>query len=77
MVLGLKPIGKLVTPRAQVLDRTKILHGPRTQTYEETSHSKSLSAIQNQGLAWSLDLNLWDTSYFEKNLSPRLDKGLA
>ena len=39
MVLGLKPMGKLDTPRVQVLDRTKVLHGPRTQTYRETRHS--------------------------------------
>ena len=38
MVLELKPIGKLVTPEAQVLDRTKVLHGPQTQTYGETSY---------------------------------------
>ena len=38
MVLGLKPMGKLDTPRAQVLDRTKVLRGPRTQTYGETRH---------------------------------------
>ena len=39
MVLGLKPMGKLDTPGAQVLDRTKVLHGPRTQTYGKTKHS--------------------------------------
>ena len=44
-------MGKLDTLRAEVLDRTKVLHGPRTQTYGETRHSKSLSARQNQGLA--------------------------
>ena len=40
MVLGLKPMGKLDTPSAQVLDRTKVLHGPQTQTYGETSYFK-------------------------------------
>ena len=40
MVLGLKPVGKLVTSKnIQMLDRTKVLHGPRTQTYGETSYS--------------------------------------
>ena len=39
MVLGLKSMGKLDTEnKAQVLDRTKALHGPRTQAYEETRH---------------------------------------
>ena len=38
MVLELKPMGKLATlRRIQVLDRTKVLHGPQTQTYGETS----------------------------------------
>ena len=53
MVLGLKPLGKLVTPKAFVLDRTEVLHDSRTQTYWETSHTKGLNARQNQGLAWS------------------------
>ena len=39
MVLELKPMGKLDTLRAQVLDKIKVLHGPRTQTYGETRHS--------------------------------------
>ena len=38
MVLGLKPMGKPTTYRNQVLDRTKVLHGPRTQTYGETNY---------------------------------------
>ena len=41
MVLGLKPMEKLATSKKkkrQVLDRTKVLHGPWTQTYEETSY---------------------------------------
>ena len=36
MVLGLKPVGKLIT------------------------RDKYLSVRQNQGLAWSSDLNLWE-----------------
>ena len=41
MVLGLKPIGKLTTPRKiLVLDKTKVLHGLQTQTYGETSYFK-------------------------------------
>ena len=44
MVLGLKPMGKLVTFRKiQVLDRTKILHGPQTQTYGEISYFQKKS----------------------------------
>ena len=39
MVLELKPMGKLDTSRKiLVLDRTKVLHGPRTKTYGETSY---------------------------------------
>ena len=39
MVLGLKPMGKLATSnKNKVLERVKDMHGPRTQTYEETSY---------------------------------------
>ena len=38
MVLELKPMEKPTTSKKKVLDRTKVLHDPRTQTYEETSH---------------------------------------
>ena len=40
MVLGLKPMGKPATYQYQnqVLDRTKVLYGPRTQTYGETNY---------------------------------------
>ena len=38
MVLGLKPMGTPTTYQNQVLDRTKVLHGPRTQTYGETNY---------------------------------------
>ena len=41
MVLRLKPMGKPSTKeKLQVLDRTKALHGPRTQAYGETKYSK-------------------------------------
>ena len=41
MVLGLKPMGKLLTSKnIQVLDKTKVLHGPQTQTCGETSDFK-------------------------------------
>ena len=40
------------SPLGKVLDRTKVLHVPRTQTYGETSYfKKNLSTRQNQGLA--------------------------
>ena len=39
MVFELKPMGKLGTSREiEVLDRTKVLHGPQIQTYGETSY---------------------------------------
>ena len=68
MVLGLKPMGKLVTSKnIQVLNRTKVLHGPRTQIYGETNYFKKyLSARQNQGLAWSSDSNLWGNQLLQK-----------
>ena len=43
MVLRVKSMRKLVTPEAQALDRTKVLHGPRTQTYGETSYFEKIS----------------------------------
>ena len=62
MVLGLKPMGKLIASKnIYVLDRTKVLHDPRTQTYGETSYFKKYTSTrQNQGIAWSLDSNLWE-----------------
>ena len=59
MVLGLKPMGKSTTYQNQVLDRIKVLHGPRTQTYGETNYLSKSSFGQNQGIAWSSDSNLW------------------
>ena len=55
MVLRFKPMGKLATSRKkktkknEVLDRTKVLHGPWTQTFGETSYfqKKKLSTGQN------------------------------
>ena len=61
MVLELKPMGKPTTwKKNQVLDRTKVLPGPRTQTYGETNYLEEKSSFgQNQGIAWSSDSNLW------------------
>ena len=66
MVLGLKPIGKPTTYQNQILDRTKVLHGPRIQTYGETNYLSILSFGQNQGIAWSSDSNLWGNQLFIK-----------
>ena len=41
MVLGLKPMGKPTTYQNQVLDRTKVLHGPQTQTYGKPTTYKN------------------------------------
>ena len=45
MVLGLKPMRKLVTSKRNIkeLDRTKVFHGPRTQTCGETSYYQEIS----------------------------------
>ena len=43
MVLECRPMGKLTTSKKKknyVLDRTKVLHGPWTQTYGKTSYLK-------------------------------------
>ena len=74
MVLGLKPMGKPTIYQNQVLDRTKVLHGPRTQTYGETNYLSKSSFGQDQGIAWSSDSDLWESQLLKKNsksLSPR------
>ena len=46
MVLGLKPMGKpSIQEKLQVLDRTKALHGPRTQAYGETKYKKGILQV--------------------------------
>ena len=49
MVLGLKSVEKLITSKKNLIvtskknlsaDRIKVLHGPQTQTYGETSYFK-------------------------------------
>ena len=55
------------------MDRIKVLHGPRTQTYGETNYlKKNLSFGQNQGIAWSSDSNLWGNQLLKGNLDTRL-----
>ena len=70
MVLELKPMGKPSTQKKklQVLDKTKALHGPRTQAYGETKYSKekTTSFGQNQGLAWSSDSSLWGNQVLKR-----------
>ena len=66
MVLRLKPMGKPTIYQNQVLDRTKVLHGPRTQTYEETNYLPKSSFGQNQGIAWSSDSDLWGNQLLTK-----------
>ena len=59
MVLGLKPMGKLATSKKKlstrqnqglvlVLDRTKVLHGPLTQTYGESSYFQKKTKYQTE-----------------------------
>ena len=65
MVLGLKPMGKLVTSKnIQVLDRTKVLHGPQTQTYGETSHFKNIQVLDRTKVLHGLRIQTYgETSY--------------
>ena len=59
------------------MDRTNVLHGPRTQTYGETNYLKrKLSFGQNQGIVWSSDSNLWGNQLL-KNLSFEQNQGIA
>ena len=67
MVLGLKPMRKPTTYQNQVLERTKVLHGPQTQIYGETNYLSKSSFGQNQGIAWSSDSEFWEGRLFKKN----------
>ena len=68
MVLGLKHMGKLVTSRKiQVLDRTKVLHGPRTQIYGETSYLKKIQVLDRTKALHGLRTQTYgETNYFNK-----------
>ena len=60
------------------MDRTKVLHGPRTQTYGETNYLKKiLSFGQNQGITWSSDSNLWGIQLLKEILSFGQNQGIA
>src|SRR6266567_2806342 len=69
MVPGLKPKGKPSTREiSKVLDRTKVLHGPRTQACGETKYKKKIKSLgQNQGLEWSPDSSLRGNQVQEKS----------
>ena len=62
MVLGLKPMGKPTTYKYQVLSRTKVLHGPRTQTYGETNYL-NIKFWGNQILKRGSDTKLAPVTY--------------
>ena len=49
------------------MNKTKVLHGPQTQTYGETNYLKKLSYGQNQGIAWSSNSTLWGNQLFKKS----------
>ena len=60
------------------MDRTKVLHSPQTQTYGGNQLLKeNLSFGQNQGIAWSLDSNLWGNQLLKENLSFGQNQGIA
>ena len=67
MVLGLKPMGKPTTYQNQVLDRTKVLHGPRTQTYGETKLFKYQVLDRTKVLHGPRTQTYGETNYLEKS----------
>ena len=73
---GLGAYVQKINKKLQVLDRTKALHGPRTQAYGETKYSKekTTSFGQNQSLAWSSNSSLWGNYTLEVEV---LDKTKA
>ena len=55
------------------MDRTKVLHGPRAQTYGETNYlEEKLSFGQNQGIAWSSESNLWRNQLLKNQVLNRI-----
>ena len=80
MVLGLKPMRKLITSDNYLsLDRTKVLHGPRTQTYGETNNFWQLSECQTEPRSCMvLGLKpMGKLMTLDKCLSVRQNEGLA
>ena len=63
MVLGLKPMEKLTTKKNQVLDRTKVLHGPRTQIYGETNYLKNQVLVRTKVLHGPRTQTYGETNY--------------
>ena len=47
------------------------MHGSRTQTYGETNYLSKSSFGQNQGIAWSLDSNLWGNQLLKNQVLDR------
>ena len=66
MIFELKLMGKPTTLQIYVFDRTKVLLGPRNQTYGETNYLINLSFGQNQSIAWSPDSNLQENQLHKK-----------
>ena len=55
-----------------MLDRTKALHGPRTQTYGETSYFKKAQMLDRTKVLYGSRTQTYgETSYFKKNLNTR------
>ena len=59
MVLGLKPIGETNYLKNQVFDRTKVLHGPSTQTYGKISYLRRILSHSVLGPNTRKRLRLW------------------
>ena len=54
MVLGLKPVGKLDTPKSLIARQNHVLAWSSDSNIQETSNlKKGLSLRQNGGLVWS------------------------
>ena len=66
MVLGLKPMGKSTTYENQVLDRTNVLHGPRTQTFGETNYLKNQVLDRTKVLYGPRTQTYGEANYFKE-----------
>ena len=71
-------MGKPTTYQNQVLDRTKVLHDPRTQTYGETNYLKKIQVFDRTNVLhgpWTQTYG--KTNYLKKNPSFGQNQGIV
>ena len=60
------------------MDKTKVLHGPRTQTYGETNYLKKIQVLDRIKVLHGSRIQTYgETNYLNKNLSFGQSQGIA